>query len=77
MNAKDRQEASAILSELEGLQSRLETLADAEQEKFDNMSEGLQASERGQAIELSASNLADAVTAIGEAIDNLSETIAN
>lgn len=71
MNAKDRKEVSAIVSELEGLQARLQELADAEQEKFDNMSEGLQAGERGQAIETAAGELSSAADAVQEALDAL------
>ena len=64
MNAQDRKAVSGIVSELEALRSqvedigtRLRELADAEQDKFDNMSEGLQSSDNGQAIEEAASNL--------------------
>jgi len=77
MNAQDRKAVSGIVSELEALRSemealrsqvedigtRLRELADAEQDKFDNLSEGLQSSDNGQAIEEAASNLSDAADA--------------
>ena len=42
----------------------IEELRDEEQEKFDNLSEGLQQSERGQAIEAAVSALDEAMSAI-------------
>ena len=83
MNAQDRKAISGLVSELEALRSqvedvgaRLRELADAEQDKFDNMNEGLQSSDNGQAIEEAASNLSDAADAaesgnIEEALDAL------
>lgn len=71
MNAKDRKTANEHISTLEGMHAALEELAGNEREKFDNMSEGLQASERGQAIEAAADELENAVNAIQEAIDAL------
>ena len=83
MNAQDRKAISGLVSELEALRSqvedvgaRLRELADAEQDKFDNMNEGLQAADNGQAIEEAASNLSDAADAaesgnIEEALDAL------
>lgn len=83
MNAQDRKEISNIISELEALQAKVEELgsqlrdlAEAEQDKFDNLPEGLQASERGEAIDQAAQSLGDAAEAletgdIGSALDNL------
>lgn len=85
MNKTDRKQAAAILATLRGLkeqmeaqQSLLEDMAEAEREKFDNMSEGLQESERGQAMEEAANHLDNAASAldsgnIDEAIDALEE----
>lgn len=60
MNQSDRKQVADILARLEALQSQvtsigeeLQSLADAEQEKYDNLSEGLQASEKGEAISCS------------------------
>ena len=83
MNAKDRKEVSELMTQLESLKlksedigTRLTELADAEQEKYDNMSEGLQASEQGQSIESAASALSEAASYaeygnVGEAFDAL------
>lgn len=83
MNKNDRKQVAAIVSKLEELKSQmeeltsqLETLAEAEQEKYDNMSEGLQNSERGEALQESANVLAVAKDAlengnVHEALDEL------
>ena len=80
MNAADRKIASEAFSKLEKLasefeeiKSELSDLADAEQEKYDNMSEGLQAGEKGQTIQTAAENLREAAEADGpqEAVDAL------
>lgn len=71
MNKADRKVVSDAVSQLEELKAKIENigvdvraLADAEQEKFDNMSEGLQQGERGQAIEEAAGALSEAADAL-------------
>lgn len=71
MNQQDRKLIAEILAKAEDIQSQLETLggqmrdiADAEQGKFDNMPEGLQASERGQMMETAAGILSEAADAL-------------
>lgn len=80
MNATDRKLASELrerLSKLEDeandIASQLEGLADAEQEKFDNMNEGLQQSEQGQRIESAAGSLGEAKDAAEEIATNASD----
>ena len=48
---------------------------DEEQDGFDNLSEGLQCSERGVAMEEAASNLDSASDSIQDAIDNIEEAM--
>jgi hypothetical protein len=79
MNQKDRKAISSSLAKLDeardmlsAMHSDLEVLRDTEQEKFDNMPEGLQAGERGQAIEQAAEKLAEWVEYLQEALDSLS-----
>lgn len=68
MNAAQRKELaeineklSELMAEAEALKSRVEDIAATERDKFDNMPEGLQESERGQKI--------------GEAADSLDEVV--
>lgn len=75
MNANDRKKAqqlaeelAALFLKLEDIKSEIETLQEAEQEKFDNMSEGLQQSEKGQKIEEAANALSDIVSNVESAL---------
>jgi L-rhamnose isomerase len=85
MNAKDREQVAEILGELEGLKAKIEEqgnalreLADAEQEKFDNMSEGLQQSEQGQKIEANAGALSEAADSAEQSnVDEAIEALGN
>ncbi len=71
MNKKDKARLSSIIEQMRALNEELSSLAEAEREKFDNMPEGLQAGERGQAIEQYADALEEGTGAIGEALDEL------
>lgn len=83
MNKANRDQLQKMVALLEGLKgsaesigSDLQDMADEEQAKFDNMPEGLQQGEAGQAIEAASGALMEAAEAlssgnIGEAIDAL------
>ena len=73
MNNERRKEIAAILEKVTELRGKVEDLQNAEQEAFDNMPEGLQQSERGQACENAASRLDDAMTAFDEIESALEE----
>lgn len=68
MNAKQRDQLNALNEQLSAVRDNIEAMAEEEQEKFDNLSAGLQASERGQAME-------SAATALQEAVEHLCSTI--
>ena len=57
MNAKRRKRLEQIISQLENLQQEVQEMAEQERESFDNLPEGLQASERGEAMEENADDL--------------------
>lgn len=83
MNQANREVIAKLVGQLADLKSQAETigeelrtLADDEQGKFDNLSEGLQAAESGQAIETAAGILDEAAGYaedgdVGEAISAL------
>lgn len=73
MNKNDRAELAKARELIEQAMEILETLKDQEQEKFDNLSEGLQASERGQKFEMDAARLADAHSSCESAISEIDE----
>ena len=76
MNAQRRKEIQAVLNDLADLRSRVETLQNDEQEAFDNIPEGLQQSDRGQASESAASALENALTAFDDIESSLNEASA-
>lgn len=55
--------------------SQLETYRDEEQECFDNMPEGLQASEKSSAIEEAAEKLSSACESLQEVLDFIEEAV--
>ena len=85
MNNNDRKQLAALVATLETLKaqaedigSQLREMADAEQEKFDNLSEGLQQADKGQEIENAANVIGQAADYlesgdIGSALDDLEE----
>ena len=75
MNKARRQWLERIISELEAKRDELIDMQAEEQDAFDNMPEGLQASERGTTIEENASDLDDAQSSIDDVISNLYEIL--
>lgn len=71
MNKEQRDQISKIIGRLSDLQSEVANLGTDEQDKFDNLSEGLQASEKGEAIQVAADALSQASDEIQAAIDTL------
>jgi phage-related protein len=78
--AKAREEIDALIEDLNGkiadyketfsdAATMIEEIRDEEQEKFDNLSEGLQASEKGQTIEATVSALDTALDAANNAAE--------
>lgn len=71
MNATDRKQLDKALSMIEDARTIIEEIKDGEQYKFDNLTEGLQQTERGQKFEENVSTLDDAITELENAIDNI------
>jgi hypothetical protein len=73
MNNPTRDTLTKLQAQLEDIKSQVETIAEAEQEKFDNLSEGLQNSEKGETIQQAAESgteVVDELTAASESLDN-------
>ncbi len=68
MNKQDRTQLAKAYSMLDDVKSLIEEVANAEQEMFDNLSEDLQASERGQRMEEVASELQNACDTIDDVL---------
>lgn len=71
MNKADRARLAAAYKLLDEAKAIIEEIGEGEQEKFDNMTEGLQASERGQRMEEVATELSDAASTL----DDIMETV--
>lgn len=73
MNNPTRKTIAKLLEQLADIRDTVDELQSEEQDKYDNLSEGIQASERGEAIQEAADNLESAVSSLEEAIDYLTE----
>ena len=76
MNKVIRKRINEIMENLQSLRDEIEMIADEEQEKFNNLPEGLQATERGEAFEGAIESLQSSMEEIDEAIEYLQEAIA-
>lgn len=75
MNKNDRKELEKALALLGEAQEIIDAIKDGEQEKFDNLSEGLQQTEKGQKFEETVSILEDAWNSIDEAVGSINEAM--
>jgi len=73
MNKKDREEVSSIKEQIQGLVDQLREMGYAEQDKFDNLSEGLQASDNGQRYQELADCIDSACSTIESGLEELEE----
>lgn len=73
MNKSDRVELVKAATLIDEARSIIESVGEAEQEKFDNLSEGLQAAERGQRMEEVAGELIELVCALDDALSTLEQ----
>ena len=73
MNKQRRNEISNIMTELESLKSRLESVHMEEEMVFDNMPENLQYSMRGEESQEAIDCTSEAISNLEEAIDQLNE----
>ena len=75
MNKQNRKELQGYVDSLEEIKSNIETMMEEEQSKFDNMPEGLQESERAEAMQNAIDQMEYGIDSLQEAIDNLSEIL--
>lgn len=73
MNAKDRKVIQNLIDSLSEIKEQVEFLRDAEQEKFDNLSDGLQATDKGQKLETGIDLLDSAFSSLEEANEYLTD----
>lgn len=73
MNKNDRAQLAQAVELLEKAKEIISSIKDKEQNSYDNLSEGLQASERGQKFEENASNLDEIESNITDGISMIEE----
>ena len=73
MNKVRRSKINQLIEKLTDNKKELEIIASEEEESFDNMTEGLQATMRGMNMEDAIDNLNTAIECIEEAIDYMME----
>ena len=73
MNKVRRNKINQLIEKLTDNKKELEIIASEEEESFDNMTEGLQATMRGMNMENAIDNLNTAIECIEEAIDYMME----
>lgn len=71
MNKTRREKIKEIIKLLERANNILEETRDDEEFAFDNLSEGLQQTMRGEQMEENVNEMDDAIEKINDAIDNL------
>lgn len=69
MNKERRRELQRAYDMLDNAKQIIEDIADAEQDAFDNLPEGLQASDRGARLEENSYSLDEAADAVISAIE--------
>ncbi len=72
---RTRLDAALNLDEMREIQELASSLAEEEQEYYDNMPENLQQGDKGQNAESAASDLSAAADAIESALDSLEEAL--
>lgn len=75
MNAKDRKELQRALDLLDDARIIIESIAEREQEKFDNLPEAFQNSERGEKMQEAASELESCTSEISDIHYRIEEQI--
>lgn len=75
MNKQRRKELDKVQDLIIDAQNALEELKDEEQECYDNLPEGIQCSERGEAMQEAVEYMEAAYDNIQDAIDNISEVL--
>lgn len=75
MNKKTRKEIQTIVNEIDDILTHINCIKDDEEEKYDNMPDNIQESERGEAMQDAIDNLDCAYDSIRDGMDYLQEII--
>ena len=77
MNKMNRKQLSDLISRIETIHEELYEIKDGEEEKFDNMPENLQDSEKGEALSEIIDFLDSASESLNESVESIQNAIDN
>lgn len=77
MNKMNRKQLSDLISRIETIREELDEIKDGEEEKFDNMPENLQDSEKGEALSEIIDFLDSASESLNESVESIQSAIDN
>lgn len=75
MNNPTRKKLKLIIQQIESISEDLSIIREEEEERFDNLPEGLQESQKGQDMESNAEDLDDAGSHLFDAISSIQDAI--
>lgn len=75
MNSTRRAELRTVLAVIKSTIEKLELLRDNEQMSYDNLPEGIQYSERGEAMQEAIDSLDEAIDSLDSAMDSIESAI--
>ena len=75
MNKERRKQIEEVIDSLGELKEQIEAIGSEEQEAFDNLPEGIQYSDRGEAMSENASDLEQAGSDLDDIISSLQEIV--
>lgn len=75
MNKQNRKDLEKLIDKLDEIKTDIEFMQEDEESKYDNLPEGIQDSEKGDAMQEAIEYLGYAVDSIDEAIDNLQTVV--
>lgn len=75
MNKERRKRIEDVIAKLQNLQEEVACIASDEREAFENLPEGLQYSERGEAMEENADNLESAYDSLDAVISDIQDVL--
>lgn len=77
MNKINRKQLSDLISRIETIRDELDEIKDGEEEKFDNMPENLQDSEKGETLSEIIDFLDSASESLNECVESIQSAIDN
>ena len=75
MNKKDRKRLAELIEKIQSLVNEVDKIGQSEQEKYDNLTEGLQSSERGQRYQEVADAIESACSTIEDGLSELNDLL--